>query len=218
VAVTQPIRNNEDIIALTNYYLNLKQYRNHVLIVLCINTALRISDILSLTWDDVYDFKRACFRNSIDIFEGKTKKSKIIALNQSVTDALEQLALEFLHSGNPIIMNKRTGFAISRVHAFRIVRSAGEFIGLPYHISPHSLRKTLGYHSWKNNVGELVLSELFNHSSTATTRRYLGITQDDLDAVLMGLDYSDSNVNKSKNKEVEKEITINLNCVLVMLL
>ena len=216
MAATQPIRNNEDIIALTNYYLNLGQYRNHALIVLCINTALRISDILCLTWDDVYDFKQNCFRPSIDIVESKTKKPRIIALNQSVIDALELLASDFLQSGNPIFMNQRTGGAISRNHAFRIVRSAGESIGLPYPISPHSLRKTVGYHSWNNGVEEVVLSEFFNHSSTATTRRYLGITQDDLDAVLMGLDYSDSDTNKSKHKEAEIEITINLNFLLVM--
>jgi integrase len=57
--------------------------------------------------------------------------------------------------------------------------------------STHSLRKTFGRQVWTNN-GEsdkalLYLSELFNHSSPAITRRYLGIRQEELDDIYMSL-------------------------------
>ena len=58
-------------------------------------------------------------------------------------------------------------------------------------ISSHSLRKTFGRQVWNNN-GEsdkalLYLSELFNHSSPAITKRYLGIRQEELDDIYMNL-------------------------------
>lgn len=51
--------------------------------------------------------------------------------------------------------------------------------------STHSLRKTFGRHIYENVSinGELalvMLSELFNHSNIAITKRYLGIRKDEI--------------------------------------
>ena len=58
-------------------------------------------------------------------------------------------------------------------------------------VSTHSLRKTFGRQVWSNNnetdKALLYLSELFNHSSPAITKRYLGIRQEELDDIYMSL-------------------------------
>ena len=52
-------------------------------------------------------------------------------------------------------------------------------------ISSHTFRKTFGREVWKrNNQSEaslVKLSQLFNHSSTSTTRIYLSITKEEVD-------------------------------------
>ncbi|GHV44323.1 hypothetical protein FACS1894204_01270 [Synergistales bacterium] len=77
--------------------------------------------------------------------------------------------------------------AISRVQAYRIVRAAAEALGFRFRVSCHSLRKTFGYFAWKFGISPAVIMEIYNHSSFAVTRRYLGVTQEDKDEVYLKL-------------------------------
>ncbi len=52
----EPIRSTRKIEAMKKYLFGSGIIRNYVLITIGFNTALRISDILSLTWEDVLDF------------------------------------------------------------------------------------------------------------------------------------------------------------------
>ncbi|ELP61247.1 tyrosine-type recombinase/integrase [Clostridium pasteurianum] len=62
--------------------------RNYALIVLGLNTVLRISDILLLTWNDVYDFEEKTFKTHVYIKEKKTGKDKKFLLNKNATEGL----------------------------------------------------------------------------------------------------------------------------------
>ena len=183
---TQPIRNKNQVRALAEYYLKRGQIRNYVLIVMGLYTALRISDLLRLRWDDVYDFTKGCVRVSITISEKKTGKSKTIALNTGIIKALTIFS-GAARPGAFIIENKNTCKAISRIQAYRLIRAAAEALSFRDSVSCHSLRKTFGYHAWKNGVSPAVLMDIYNHSTMAITRRYLGVSQDDRDEVYLGL-------------------------------
>ncbi len=186
---TEPIRNKHQVRELAEYYLRKGQLRNYVLIVLGVHTALRISDLLRITWDDVYDFDTCRIRSNICLTEKKTKKFKIIALNKALMSALTMLAAEKAVKGRFLIENALTRKAISRIQAYRIIRAAAEALSFQHRVSCHSLRKTFGYHAWKDGVSPAVIMEIYNHSSLAVTRRYLGVTQDDKNAVYLGLEF-----------------------------
>jgi integrase len=190
MAATEPIRNKHQVRELANYFLGRGQLRNYCLFLLGVHTALRVSDLLRLTWDDLYDFGTKRVRNSIVVTEKKTGKTKIIALNKNAVRALALYAAQAAKSGGVLIENRRTGKAISRVQAYRIVRAAAEALQLQCRVSCHSLRKTFGYHAWKSGVSPTVIMEIYNHSSFAVTKRYLGVTQDDQNAAYMRLDFS----------------------------
>ena len=78
---------------------------------------------------------------------------------------------------------------LCRSQAYRIVREAASKTLNETHISCHSLRKTFGYHAWKQGISPVLLMDIYNHSSFVITRRYLGIDQDDRDTLFQELDF-----------------------------
>ena len=64
MCATMPIKGSKKLTMFRNYYKNV-QYnpRNYALIVLGLNSALRISDILSLRWRDVYQNSKKKYRS-----------------------------------------------------------------------------------------------------------------------------------------------------------
>lgn len=183
MSATQPIRNKHQVRELADYYLKRGELRNHLLIVMGVHTALRICDLLRLTWDDVYDFERQRVRESVAISEKKTGKTKIVTLNKAIVTALT-ICKAFAKRGEFLIKSRKgENKAISRVQAYRIIREAAETLNFTMRVSCHSLRKTFGYHAWKNGVSPAVIMEIYNHSNFVVTRRYLGVTQDDKDEV-----------------------------------
>ena len=186
MAFTVPIRDPDDVQALLNYYKDRKEYRNYLLVSFAAHTALRISDILKLKWCDVYDYTKKRFRTSVRIFENKTGKSKSIYINDSLLMALGTVEVA-KYPQDPVFANRKGG-ALSRVQAYRLIRTAGEELGLPARVSAHSLRKTFGYHAWQNGASPAVIMEIYQHSDYNVTRRYLGVAQDDLNEVYQNMD------------------------------
>jgi len=188
MAAADPIRNKKQLRQMLDYCLSRGQVRDYALIVLGVHTALRISDLLCLRWSDVYNFELGVFRTHLAVTEKKTRKRKMIALNKH---ALQALRLYFPQRRGSYIFqsNRHTAAAISRTQAYRIIRAAARAAGITEQISCHSLRKTFGYHAWKSGVSAVLLMDIYNHSNYNVTRRYLGVTQDDLDLAYLEINF-----------------------------
>ncbi len=185
MSTTQPIRDEEKLDKFKSYYLTEQPNpRNYILIVMGLNTALRISDLLALKEKDVYDFKYRKIRSHLEIIEHKTGKRTSIYLNSHIKKAL--LAGVHFTDENKCLFHSagKPNVPLSRSQAYRIVKRAADYAGLgDNHISCHSLRKTFGYYAWKHGVQPAMLMMIYNHSSYNITKRYLGISQDDKDSV-----------------------------------
>ena len=191
MTAVEPIRNKKHLKRLTDHYLANKQFRNYVLVILGVYTALRISDLLKLRWSDVYDEEERRFRDHVTVAEKKTGKKKTFPLPPKVIKGLRRCMEEQAGKCRYIFSNRRKKEApIGRTQAWRILHGAVELLGIPGKIACHSLRKTWGYHAWTGGkISPVLIMEAFNHSSYKVTRRYLGIMQDDLDRAFLSMDF-----------------------------
>ena len=191
--ITQPIRDIAELKKIKRYYREVKpNKRNYLLIVCGLNTALRISDILKLRWKDVYNENLLSFKSHIDVKEQKTGKKTTVFINKNLKEAFASFLKDIIAKKGKLcevmeqfifLGQKSTDKPISRIQAFRIISEAAKKCLLSHKVSCHSLRKTFGYHAWKNGVSPALLTSIYNHSSYKITTRYLGIDQDDKDEV-----------------------------------
>ena len=190
MATTIPIREKEDLKKFIGYYKNERPNpRNHALIVLGLHTALRISDVLSLRWESVYDFDKNCFKTHLFLKEKKTGKNTMIALNTQAQESLQCFIDTRAVTPKDFIFTKNTNYSkpLDRTQAYRIISTAAKEALHMEHISCHSLRKTFGYHAWRQGTPPALLMDIYNHSSYQVTKKYLGIEQDEKDDVFMNI-------------------------------
>lgn len=210
MGTTVPIKSKGKLTEFRNYYRDAEyKPRNYALIVLGLNSALRIGDMLALRWRDVYCGRegsggtgnQSClgkgadhctgkgrYREHLTLIEKKTGKENMIALNNSSQEALEfyRETLDVFDAEAYIFASQKAPYnGITRSQAFRIIRKAALSCGLDDRISCHSLRKTFGYHAWKNGFPPALLMNIYNHSSYDVTKKYLCIDQIERDEVYL---------------------------------
>lgn len=186
--IVQPIKEKEKIEAIKKV-LRAATLRNELLFVLGINTGLRISDLLSLRTGDVWADKTGV-AGRIELKEKKTGKTRSIALNRKTKQLIKRyIEKERPHPGSdePLFLSQKGG-PISRQHAYDLLNTAARLVGVTGRIGTHSLRKTFGYFAYMQGTDLAMIQKLLNHSSQAETLRYIGITQEQMDDVVMKLE------------------------------
>ena len=186
----EPIRDRKKIAQIKNLLRGQRRYRDLLLFTVGINTALRISDLLELTAGHFMD-EKGRIRKSFWIKEQKRGKRQEIVVNASIQGALQEYLAEF-----PEIRNSPSNFFFSFPHyndysrhikrgqAWQFITSICREIGLSGNYGTHSLRKSWGYHARMSGVDIALIMHKLNHESLAYTKRYLGITDDELQAVV----------------------------------
>lgn len=182
----EPIRDRKKIAQIKNVLRGQQRYRDLLLFTIGINTALRISDLLQLQLSQFLD-ETGKIKSKFWIKEQKRGKRHEIAINQSMKEAL----LEYLDTypyrakttDNFLFFNPRTLNPLKRGQAWKFITAICKEVGLSGNYGTHSLRKTWGYHARMQGVDLALIMYKLNHNSIAYTKRYLGITDDELQAI-----------------------------------
>ena len=77
---------------------------------------------------------------------------------------------------------------ITRQQAYNILSTAGKAFGLDS-IGTHTLRKTFGYHLYKQTNDAALVMNILNHSDISITLRYIGVNQDRKDKAYNSLSF-----------------------------
>lgn len=158
-----------------------RNYRISLLIGCGIFFGLRISDLLRLNWNMLLN-KEAKFI----MIEKKTGKRREVKINREfqkhIKDCYQALHIEDMDE--PCFLStKGKPYSVQWINI--VFKELKDYYNLKIdHFSTHSLRKTFGrkvFESSDNAELALVkLMELFNHSSAAITKRYLGLRQEEI--------------------------------------
>lgn len=151
---------------------------------------LRISDLRALKWIDILDV------DTLVIMEKKTGKRRLITINPQLQKHIKECYMKI----NPI--STTSSVFVSRmgtVYSIQRLNVIFKELKLKYNLtiqnfSSHSLRKTFGRKIVDNagvdaGMALIRLSELFNHTNIATTRRYLGLRQQEIQEIYTSLSF-----------------------------
>jgi integrase len=189
----EPIRDPRKLAQIKNLLRGERRFRDLLLFTFGINTALRISDLLKLSVGDVL-YENGNIKSRFWIKEQKRGKRHEVVINESMRDTLKECLLAY-----PMIINDHRHFlffetrtnnfnrAIKRGQAWKIINSICREVGLRGNYGTHSLRKTWGYHARMRGVDLALIMYKLNHSSITYTKRYIGITDDELEKVVRQL-------------------------------
>lgn len=193
--IVQPLRSKTAVQRISRAMRD-RSPRDYVLLRMGMCLGRRISDLLALRVSDVLAGagKRVQIAKRLRLVERKTGKRIELPLKEVLrADIARYIREKGLEPDDPLFLSRKRGDSgerrpISRWTAWHSLRKAAEKVGIEDPIGTHSMRKTFGYHLYKEGVDITRIQALLNHSSPEVTLRYIGITRDELDGYVETLD------------------------------
>lgn len=199
VKFVQPIRDPEVVEAFRDY-LRETNTRNYIFFCLGVYSGLRVSDLIPRQAGEVRG-------SHVTLIEEKTGKPKRFIIHPEIRAELDAYIADMKDTDYlfPSRQKKRNGLRnrpISRSQAYKMLNKVAAKFGIE-EIGCHTLRKTFGYHLYTSDPDHAaenlaLLMRMFNHSSPTVTLRYLGLTQDIMDAATLRLSYSKLSKNRTR--------------------
>ncbi|OFN77209.1 tyrosine recombinase XerD [Corynebacterium sp. HMSC074E01] len=157
--------------------------RDRALLEMLYGTGARISEVISLSVDDVTGEGPTSVRDIL-VLSGKGDKQRLVPLGSHAVKAVENYlvrARPVLATGvsHALFLNTR-GRALSRQSAWAAIKTAAQRAHLSTKISPHTLRHSFATHLLEGGADVRTVQELLGHSSVTTTQIYTHVTADSL--------------------------------------
>lgn len=176
-----PIKDTEILHEVEDTLLNNFKYglRNYTIFKLGLVTMLRISDLLALRRNEVFNNDDSIKSNAFTI-DKKTKKHNILYLKPAFNDLA--LYIKWLNQNYPnsewlFPSSEHPDQHISIKQYYKVLKKVGELLNIDY-LGTHSMRKTGAYRVYVQSHYDIgLVMSLLNHSSQAMTLRYLGLDQ-----------------------------------------
>ena len=185
-----------------SYFFKRGKLRDYAMFIFGIYTGRRIGDILALNVGNVARIDRKGYLRIMDriqIREEKTGKGFAFPVHQRVKGALSKYLKQRREKApslgalllEPLFRSQKRRkdseeYRLTKRHALRILNNAARECGISYRVGTHSLRKTFGYVLYNSGNDIALIQKMLNHSSTAYTLSYIGVTQDDIDEAFLG--------------------------------
>ena len=146
------------------------------ILVLEANLGCRINDIISLTTDN-FVFDKGEMLWKINIIEQKTEKRRYLVIPNDIKKFIDKIAAKNYSDGTKL-------FSISAPAVWKAMRICTATLGYEC-VSCHAFRKFASMNLYKaSNYNTELVSQWLNHSSVAVTRKYLKISNKEMEEAL----------------------------------
>ncbi|MBC8235908.1 tyrosine-type recombinase/integrase [bacterium] len=192
----RPLDTNE-ILKISEQFDGTYEIRNRSLFMLGVSVGGRISELLSLRIDDVWQNGQPI---SDLLFQKRVVKGKetarMIPVNadgrQAITELIQWHVKLYgdLDPQRPLFTSRKFDKSISRVQAHRILEKAFQSAGLNGKLASHSMRKTYSQRMYDATGDIFMVKEALGHKSVETTRQYLGVSYKKLQTASRAIELS----------------------------
>lgn len=174
----------DEMLILIRRLFNDENYKMSLLIALGSFFGLRISDLLTLRWEQILNIEE------FTIIEKKTGKKRKITINPQ----LQKHILECFDKIKPlgvrgyIFLSQKGGvYSVQRINIMLKEIKKKYKLNID-NFSTHSFRKTFGRQVFNlsednSEMALILLMDIFNHNSLSTTKRYLGLKDEEIKEV-----------------------------------
>lgn len=194
----RPIKNEHDLKLVQETLLDNFRYgrRNYTIFQLGMMTMLRVSDVLKLKYQDIYD-EAGNVKDEAYVVDKKTNKPNKLYVKKARTDlsayqhwlTVNQINSEWLF---PSLKPNPTAYIpdnhINERQFYRIMYKVADLTGIN-HLGTHTMRKTGAYKVYEQTHNIALVMKLLNHSSEAMTLAYLGLDQTTIETALDNIDF-----------------------------
>lgn len=189
----EAIYEKEDVQRMYDYIKSRRNPRDFMLFSLGIATGYRISDILSLKREDVLGSVITIDEHKTkDRKDGKNKPPRVVGINSRLRKDLDDYLWRIPQGGFLFPSqkaNKDGDYVISTTQAYRILNKYAKELGLDINIGCHTLRKTWGYHMYKQYNDIALVMKSFGHSNQEVTLIYIGASKNEIIEKTSNLDF-----------------------------
>lgn len=153
---------------------DMAEKRDYALILTLYGLGVRISEALEMNVSDAHAERI--------VVMGKGGKERSLPVPKPVRMAMTDLYESVPHNNpdDPLFINQRLGQRLTARAAQLITKKVRQDLGLPDHLTPHTLRHCYATHLLQNGADIRTLQELLGHSSLAATERYLATNAKEL--------------------------------------
>lgn len=163
----------------------LSNPRDRLLFTLGLKTGFRIGELLSIRLSDLYEYDRS-IKGQISIQKRHTKgkvATRSVPLSKETIATLSTY-LKTLPAGQVYLFESRERGPLSRVQAWRSIKTAAQRAALLGKIGCHSTRKTVARKAWESSGKDLVVvQKILGHKSIQSTISYLSVGDEELGKV-----------------------------------
>lgn len=181
--ISRPLSNKEFLKIIE--YIKSKDVK--LMLIIEATTGLRIQDIAILKWSNLRNGK-------LEISEMKTKKTQNREYPLWLRNMLEDFKEENYKKINDYLFLEDDKNLKKQINALvrkcqRQIQTSCKLSDIEStHISTHSFRKYFATENYKATKDIVLIQEMLNHSSLATTRKYVRINQEEVNEVCRNFD------------------------------